>query len=159
MSINSTKEKHNTTKTKTKQKKNRGNKTKMGSLIRGGENPIPNQKTKGEKNIQKKTLQLARGLPNTNCLKTLQNPGSSVPWPMYTLSQSCVCGFKPRLRLSYYQLIVIQYPRCPDPNLEPSTRLQSTHETVPHHSVTFLSFLLPIRFQITKILAFLLRYL
>ena len=32
----------------------------MGSLIRGGENPIPNQKTKGEKNIQKK-LQLARG--------------------------------------------------------------------------------------------------
>ena len=33
----------------------------MGSLTRGGENPIPNQKTKGEKNIQKKTLQLARG--------------------------------------------------------------------------------------------------
>ena len=47
-----TKEKHNKATTKNT-KLNRENKTKMGSLTRGGENPIPKQKTKGEKTLQK----------------------------------------------------------------------------------------------------------
>ena len=38
----------------------RENKTKMGSPTRGGECPIPNQKTKARKTLNKKSLQLAR---------------------------------------------------------------------------------------------------
>ena len=55
-------------KQKTNTKLNRENKTKMESLTRGGENPIPKQKKQGEKNITKNPLQLARGGANTHCL-------------------------------------------------------------------------------------------
>ena len=84
MSINSTKEKHNTTKTK-KQKINRENKTKMGRLIRGGENPIPNQKTKARKTHYKKSLQVAReGLQTHTLSNALEFGQQRVLVPVHT---------------------------------------------------------------------------
>ena len=83
--------------------------------------PIPSKQTKGEKKQKQKILQLAReGRQTHTVYKRSRIRGAVCPGPCTHLARA-VCGFKPRLRLSYYWLIVIQYPRCPDPNLETST--------------------------------------
>ena len=73
MSINSTKEKHNTTKTKTKQKtKNKpGKQNKNGESYPWGWKPYPQSKNQRREKHTKKTFNSQGGLPNTHCFKTL----------------------------------------------------------------------------------------
>ena len=100
-----------------------GKQNKNGESYPWGRMPYPQSKNKGEKNtLQKIPSSCEGGPPNAHCFKRSRIRAAPCPGPCTHLARA-VCGFKPRLRLrlSYYWLIVIQYPRCPDPNLETST--------------------------------------
>ena len=94
-----------------KQNKNTGKygktKQKWGVLPVGAKALSPVKKPKARKNKNKKILQLAlEGRQTHTVYKRSRIRGAVCPGPCTHLARA-VCGFKPRLRLSYYWLIVI----------------------------------------------------